>query len=99
RPVAAQREGYLASVAAEELGRAAVLLGAGRARKEDPVDPGVGLIVHVQIGERVERGAPLATLYARTQAQADEAEPLVRAAFQVGDAPAPAPPLVYRILR
>lgn len=99
RSVTAQREGYLASVVAEELGRAAVLLGAGRARKEDPVDSGVGLIVHAQIGERVERGAPLATLYARTEAQADEVEPLIRGAFQLSALPVLAPPLVYCILR
>ena len=45
-----------------EIGRASLMIGAGRARKEDAIDPGVGIEVHARVGDRVEAGAPLFTL-------------------------------------
>jgi pyrimidine-nucleoside phosphorylase len=62
--IPASQGGYLAGLNARMVGETAVLLGAGRARKEDPVDHAVGIVVHHKVGEKVDAGAPLFTLHA-----------------------------------
>jgi thymidine phosphorylase len=66
------------------LGRAATLLGAGRLRKEDDVDPGVGITLHVKVGDPVGRGEPLCTIRCDDGARWAAARPLVEAAFRLG---------------
>ena len=58
-PVAAPRGGVVAALEAEAVGRAAVALGAGRARIDDAVDPGVGIVVVASVGDRVSAGDPV----------------------------------------
>ena len=66
--VTAPAAGYVQAIDAFEIGMTAVRMGAGRRVKEDPVDPTAGLVLHKKVGEAVETGAPLATLYtARTE--------------------------------
>jgi len=66
--VSAPAAGYVQAIDAFEIGMTAVRMGAGRRVKEDPVDPTAGLVLHKKVGEAVENGAPLATLYtARTE--------------------------------
>ena len=90
--VEAQASGIVADVDPLALGLAAVALGAGRAKKDDAVDPKAGFVLHKTVGERVEPGEPLAAIYASDPARADA--DAVRAAFTIADA-APAPrPLV-----
>jgi pyrimidine-nucleoside phosphorylase len=60
----AERSGYIAQVAADAIGIASFELGAGRERKEDPIDLAVGLRLHVKVGDYVEAGIPLVTIYA-----------------------------------
>ena len=90
--VTADRAGVVTDIAPKALGLAAVALGAGRAKKEDAVDPKAGFVIHAHLGERVEEGATLATIYASDPARADPEA--VRAAFTVGDAAPPARTLV-----
>jgi len=91
--VAADRAGVVAAIDAEAVGRAAVLLGAGRDRAGDPVDHAAGLRLRVQPGERVAAGAPLLDLHHNGAARLDEARTLAAAAVTLGEPP-PAPPLV-----
>jgi pyrimidine-nucleoside phosphorylase len=64
----------------------------------EPVDPHAGIVFHARRGARVEKGQPIATLYATSPAQMEEAVGRLRAAIQIADEPAgPAPPLVSRI--
>ncbi len=66
--VSAPAAGYVQAIDAFEIGMTAVRMGAGRRVKEDPVDPTAGLVLHKKVGEAVENGTPLATLYtARTE--------------------------------
>jgi pyrimidine-nucleoside phosphorylase len=81
-------EGYVAGLDALALGRAAVALGAGRTRKEDPVDPTAGFVVNKTVGEAVEPGAVLVTVYAADPARLDAAA--VRGAFSYTPTPPPA---------
>src|SRR5215217_9323025 len=57
--VLAPRNGYLSEIQARTVGEAAVTLGAGRAKKSDPVDHAVGFIIHHKVGEKVDAGEPL----------------------------------------
>lgn len=94
--VLARDAGMLTSVDGEELGRAAVIVGAGRRRKEEQVDHRGGIEVLVGLGETVERNQPLARLLIGDRAVE---EPVlvnkVRDAFSVTDGVPDAPPLVY----
>jgi pyrimidine-nucleoside phosphorylase len=91
--VRAPRAGVATRVDAGALGRAATLLGAGRLRKEDRVDPGVGLTLHVKQGARVARGEPLCTIRYADAARFRAARPAIAAAFLLGArAPASASP-------
>ena len=89
--VVAERAGFVARADALAIGRAAVAMGAGRARAEDTVDPAVGIAVLAKPGDRVERGQPLAALHLRKRDPAIEER--VRAAYEVADEKPPARPL------
>jgi pyrimidine-nucleoside phosphorylase len=96
--IEAPRRGYLARLDAELVGRASVILGAGRDRLEDPVDPAVGIMVLAKPGDRVAAGDPVLELHYRTIARRDAALPLAARAVIVDDqAPAARPPIVARI--
>jgi pyrimidine-nucleoside phosphorylase len=88
----APRAGVVTVVDAGALGRAATLLGAGRLRKEDRVDPGVGLTLHAKQGARVGRGQALCTARYADGRRLAAARPLLEAAFRLGArAPADGP--------
>lgn len=96
--LAAQDKGYLAGTNAERIGWAAMALGAGRTRLEDAIDPAVGLLVRKKVGERVERGEPLATLYFNDERRLAGARAELAEAFVISSAP-PAPvPLIFETL-
>lgn len=94
-PVCATQSGYIQSVTANEIGRASLLLGAGRIRKEDSVDPAVGLVMAKRIGEWVDAGEPLAHLHVSARSDAKAAAELVRGAVVLSQEPVTAPPLIY----
>jgi pyrimidine-nucleoside phosphorylase len=92
--ITAPRDGFVVRTDAWELGRAAFVLGAGRRRAEDAVDPGVGLKVWVKPGDRVSRGQPMVTLVHRGR-ELDEARVMTSRGLEVGDAPPSVAPLVH----
>jgi pyrimidine-nucleoside phosphorylase len=94
-PLLAERDGVLAAVRAEEIGLAAVALGAGRVRKGDSVDPAVGIVVRPKIGDRLTSGDPIGEIHARDRDAAAEAGRRVLAAMDVADGPVDPPPLVH----
>jgi pyrimidine-nucleoside phosphorylase/thymidine phosphorylase len=97
--VPAPEDGVVAGIDAEAIGLAAVALGAGRARIEDRVDPAVGIVVHVKVGDRVARGEPLCTVHEGERSEArDRVSARLRAAWRIGPAAPPAAPLVLERL-
>ncbi len=96
--VPAPQSGVVASVDPLELALTAVELGAGRARKGDPVDPAVGLVVGPKVGEAVRAGQPLAHIHARTETVAQKAAERVAAAFTLSMTPVQPPTLIHRII-
>lgn len=94
QPLTAPCAGYIAAVDAERIGRACLLLGAGRRRTDDAVDPAVGVAELVKVGERVEKGGVLAVAHANDRARLDEARRLLVEAFTFAEAPPPHAPLI-----
>jgi pyrimidine-nucleoside phosphorylase len=92
RMVVAPRAGHLARLGALGVGRAALLLGAGREMKGDKVAPGAGVEVLVKIGDEVERGQPVAWLYG--DRNAERAEELILESLEISDTPYERPPAI-----
>jgi pyrimidine-nucleoside phosphorylase len=91
--VPAPRSGYVTGLHAERVGRATMLLGAGRDRTDQGVDHAAGATLLAHHGEPVRAGAPLAEVHHRGGARLDAAVELLRAAYEIGDAPPPPQPL------
>ena len=70
------RTGYISSIDAGLIGRASTMIGAGRDTKEDTVDHAVGIILEGKIGQRIEAGRPILTLFARSSSAEDCLEQL-----------------------
>ena len=77
----ATRTAYVARIAADAIGTASVHLGAGRAKKGDPIDHRTGIVLHAKVGERVERGAPYAEIHHAGRPEDRAAVDAVQAAF------------------
>ena len=97
--VPAPRAGYVADIDAMEVGLTAMSLGAGRARKGDPIDHAVGVVLRAKIGDYVERGEPLLTIHAHDRHKLAQARERLLAAYTWSEEPVQAPPLVYEIIR
>jgi pyrimidine-nucleoside phosphorylase/thymidine phosphorylase len=90
--------GFVQALAARPVGHATMLLGAGRARMDSPVDLAVGVVVHKKVGDLVEVGEPLCTLLVNDESRLQEAEALIRGAYTIAEQPAaPGPLIVERI--
>ena len=100
-PLRAPRPGYVAAIDAREVGFTVVDLGGGRAKKGDPVDPAVGIVLaeRGKIGGKVAAGEPLLWVHARDEAACAAALARLAAAYAFSDAPVPAPPVVHRVIR
>jgi pyrimidine-nucleoside phosphorylase len=97
--VTSPADGYVARTQCEQLGLACVLLGGGREKKEDTIDPAAGLEFHKRIGNAVERGEPLCTLHYNTGGRLEEARRLVETAYRIEpEKPKAIPPLVHRVI-
>src|SRR5580692_1106749 len=86
REVLTPRAGFVSAIMAEDIGRASQMMGAGRARKEDAIDPAVGVILEVKVGEKVDAGSVLCRLYYTNEEGLDEAAELVEDAFRISGA-------------
>ncbi|MGH2592746.1 MAG: thymidine phosphorylase [Anaerolineae bacterium] len=98
RDVPSPRGGYIARVDALEVGLTAVVLGAGRAKKGDPIDHAVGIEVRVKVGDRVEPGAPLFTIHANDEGKRIEAEQRLLNAVSFSESPVEPLPLFYGVI-
>jgi pyrimidine-nucleoside phosphorylase len=85
--VPSSQTGYVTSIACEQVGTACVILGGGRARKEDNVDPAVGIAVHKKIGHHVSVGESLCTIHSHSDAQAARAKTLLEESYKISTSP------------
>jgi pyrimidine-nucleoside phosphorylase len=83
REVMSPRGGYVTSIDAEDIGIASNMIGAGRDKKEDAIDPAVGIILEVKMGEKVDAGSVLCRLYYTKEDRVEEAAEMVEDAFRI----------------
>ena len=69
--VPSEQDGYISFMEADEIGTAAMVLGAGRATKESEIDLAVGIVLNKKVGDRVEKGESIATIYSNTEELAE----------------------------
>ncbi len=93
-PLIAEREGIVTRCDARVVGLSAMRLGAGRSRKEDEIDPAVGIRVEAKLGDTVAQGDTLAVVEVRTREQFDSIEMDLRSAWEIGENAIDAPPLI-----
>jgi pyrimidine-nucleoside phosphorylase len=98
KDVPAPRSGYIAAIDAAEIGLTSVDLGAGRARKGDPIDHAVGILVHRKVGDKMKVGEALFTLHANDEEKLVLAEKRLQAAVEWSDAPVEPLPLFYGVV-
>ena len=97
--VPSPQAGYVTSILCEQVGTACVILGGGRERKEDSVDPAVGIVVYKKTGDKVSVGEPLCTIHCHSDAQAARAQTLLEESYQIAAAPpAHKSSLVHRVI-
>jgi pyrimidine-nucleoside phosphorylase/thymidine phosphorylase len=87
REITSPRAGYVSAIAAEAIGLASSMIGAGRNTKEDTIDPAVGVILEVKVGHKVEAGAVLCRLYYTSEQNLEEASQEIEDAFRISAQP------------
>jgi len=97
--VSSPRAGFVSVMDAEKIGIAAGLLGAGRQRAEDKVDPAVGILLELKPGDRVEVGDPVYSVLFRGEEKLPAAIALLNESLVIGDTSFPASPLVLEAIR
>lgn len=97
RVIESTRAGYVTKIVADELGVAAMLLGAGRATKEDEIDLAVGITLHKKVGDAVEVGEALATIHANTTDSAQSAA-LILKHMHIGNEYVAPPALIGEVI-
>jgi pyrimidine-nucleoside phosphorylase len=98
RPVPSPATGNVASIAAAGVGRAAMRLGAGRARKSDTIDHATGIVCLAKVGDAVAAGEPLAEVHARDEMSVEAAVSEIVACYRLVDGPVASPTLVLEVM-
>lgn len=93
--VTADRPGYLAAVNADKIGRACLLLGAGRTKTTDRVDHAVGIADLEKIGTLLEPGDRICTIHANSASKAEEARTMLQEAFDIQEDPSEPTPIIH----
>jgi pyrimidine-nucleoside phosphorylase len=83
REITSPRAGYVSTIDAGDIGIASNMIGAGRDKKEDAIDPAVGIILEVKVGEKVDAGSVLCRLYYTKEDRVEEAAEMVEDAFRI----------------
>ena len=99
REFTASQDGFIASMDCERIGTACVVLGGGREKKEDAVDPAVGLVLHKKVGDEVAAGEPLCTVHYNSDQRLDEALAMLRVGYHVAPvAPETPRTLIHQVI-
>jgi pyrimidine-nucleoside phosphorylase len=98
RVLTAPQSGFLAGMDCKQVGWAVQRLGAGRAKPGDPVSAHAGIESHAKLGDCLEQGQPIFTLFAEDPALLDEPEQMLRETLQIASSPASSQPLIREII-
>jgi pyrimidine-nucleoside phosphorylase len=94
----ADEDGYVSEIIADEIGTAAMILGAGRATKESEIDLAVGLMLNKKVGDQVSKGDSLVTIYSNTE-NVEDVKSRIRSAYTISNVAVDAPPLIYKEIK
>ncbi|AXC14640.1 Pyrimidine-nucleoside phosphorylase [Acidisarcina polymorpha] len=95
KTIFARSSGYLSAIDTEKVGWAVQRLGAGREKAAEPVDAYAGIEMHVKLGDHIEPGQPLITMFAADPERLAEPEALLYEAIAIADEPSTVPRLIY----
>ncbi|MBV8819351.1 MAG: thymidine phosphorylase [Acidobacteriaceae bacterium] len=87
REIASPRAGYVSAINAELVGQASAMIGAGRDTKEDKIDPAVGVILEVKVGNKVDSGGVLCRVYYTNEERVEDAAQQIEDAFRISANP------------
>jgi thymidine phosphorylase len=96
REVRSRQSGYVEAINCEQVGVASLVLGGGREKKEDSVDPAVGIVLHKKVGDAVAENETICVLHYNSDARFSEAESLIYSSYRIGTAKAGAPAKLIR---
>lgn len=94
-----ERDGYIEHTDAEKIGIASVILGAGREKKGDPIDPSAGIVLKKKTGDYVKKGEPLAVFYTDDEGKIEGAKQEFLDAFTFGNERTQPQKLIYKIIK
>jgi pyrimidine-nucleoside phosphorylase len=98
-PVFSTRSGYLSMVNAKIIAEATILMGAGRAKKSDSINYGVGLEVKRKVGEKIEKGQLLFNIYSDDAENIGQVKSMLDSALEFSDTPTAPLPLFYDVIQ
>ena len=90
--------GYVSAIDAELIGQASSMVGAGRSTKEDEIDPAVGVILEVKVGQKIDPGSILCRIYYTGEEHLEEAAELVEDAFKISQQPVDERDLILEVV-
>jgi pyrimidine-nucleoside phosphorylase len=98
KAIASSSDGFVTNIDCYSVGIASVILGGGRAKKEDCVDPAVGITIHRKLGDSVRAGDALCTIHYNSETQAGQAAALLQKSFLITQGTPPKNRLVHRVI-
>jgi pyrimidine-nucleoside phosphorylase len=98
KTITASKSGWVKTVDAKEVGESSVMLGAGRSKKGDKIDYGVGILVKVKIGDIVAEKQPLFEVHANDEEKLNQVLEKLRNAVEIVDEPVEAPPFYWDVI-
>ena len=97
--ISSPRAGYISRLCADDIGQAVMLLGAGRDRLDSETDLAVGIVLEHKVGDRIQAGERLCSIYYNEEAHLEEATQMVEDAFRISSAPPETRPLIFEVLQ
>jgi len=97
-PLKASAAGYVTAIRCEKIGVASMMLGGGREKITDTIDPAVGLVLKKKVGDRVEAGEALCDVHYNSDARLRDTMALLAKSFETGSEAPPARPLIEKII-
>jgi pyrimidine-nucleoside phosphorylase len=96
--ITTSRGGYVSGIDAELIGQASSMIGAGRNTKEDSIDPAVGVILEVKVGQKIDAGSILCRIYHTSDEHLEDAAALVEDAFKISQQPVEERDLILEVV-
>ena len=96
--VFSNKEGYVSKIKAEEVGKAAMIIGAGRATKEDEVDHAVGLKILKKVGDKIKKGEKIAEIYYNDAKNVEDSKNMILDAYVLQDEKVLEPKAILEII-